>query len=83
MDEERAGTRSTKIKDPRVGKGMLWDDQEDIMAIPSQEIGNERTHHIYAAVKPIPETGKIHTDQTGRFPVISSRGNKYIMIMYV
>ena len=30
-----------KIKDPRVGKGMLWDDQEDITAIPSQEIGNE------------------------------------------
>ena len=83
MDEERAGTRSTKIKDPRVGKGMLWDDQEDITAIPSQEIGNERTHHIYAAVEPIPETGQIHTDQTGRFPVISSRGNKYIMIMYV
>ena len=23
---------------------------------------------------------KIYTDQTGRFPVISSRGNKYIMV---
>ena len=26
--------------------------------------------------------GKIFTDQTGRFPVTSSRGNKYIMVLY-
>ena len=83
MDGERAGTRYKKIKDPRVGKGMLWEDQEDITAITSQEFGNERTHYIYAAVESIPEIGQIHTAQTGRFPVISSRCNKYIMSMYV
>jgi len=27
-------------------------------------------------------TGKIYTDQTGRFPVTSTRGNKYILFMY-
>jgi hypothetical protein len=27
-------------------------------------------------------TGKIYSDQTGRFPVTSSRGNKYIMVVY-
>jgi hypothetical protein len=26
--------------------------------------------------------GQIHTDQTGIFPVVSSKGNKYIMILY-
>jgi hypothetical protein len=26
--------------------------------------------------------GQIYTDQTGRFPVVSSKGNKYIMILY-
>ena len=26
--------------------------------------------------------GKIYTDQTGRFQVTSSRGNKYIMVVY-
>ena len=29
------------------------------------------------------ETHKIYTDQTGKFPITSSQGNKYILIMYV
>jgi hypothetical protein len=28
------------------------------------------------------DAGKIYTDQTGHFPVISSKGNKYIMVLY-
>ena len=39
-----------------------------------------RTHLVYAKVIAI--TGQIYSDQTGRFPVTSSRGNKYIMIVY-
>jgi hypothetical protein len=38
-----------------------------------------KTHCIYAAVL---DAGQIYTDQTGRFPVISSRGNVYIMVLY-
>jgi hypothetical protein len=34
---------------------------------------------VYAATI---NTGQIYTDQTGRFPVVSSKGNKYIMILY-
>jgi hypothetical protein len=26
--------------------------------------------------------GKIYTDQTGKFPVLSSRGNKYLFVLY-
>jgi hypothetical protein len=33
-----------------------------------------KTQFVYA--------GQIYTDQTGRFPVVSSKGNKYIMILY-
>ena len=33
-------------------------------------------------MRPIEITGKIYSDQTGRFPLSSSRGNKYIMIVY-
>ena len=33
-------------------------------------------------MKPIEITGKIYSDQTGRFPLTSSRGHKYIMIVY-
>ena len=31
----------------------------------------------------VDETHKIYTDQTGKFLITSSRGNKYILIMYV
>jgi hypothetical protein len=39
-----------------------------------------RTNMVY--VKAIEATGQIYTGQTGRFPTTSSRGNKYIMILY-
>jgi hypothetical protein len=38
-----------------------------------------KTHCIYAAVV---DAGQIYTDQTGRFPVISSKGNVSIMVLY-
>jgi hypothetical protein len=38
-----------------------------------------KTQCIYAAVV---DAGQIYTYQTGRFPVISSRGNVSIMILY-
>jgi hypothetical protein len=34
---------------------------------------------VYAAMI---DAGQICTDQTGRFPVVSSKGNKYIMILH-
>jgi hypothetical protein len=34
---------------------------------------------MYTAVL---DAGQIYTDQTGRFPVISSRGNVSIMVLY-
>ena len=35
-----------------------------------------------AFLKSIEITGKISTDQTGRFPVTFSRGSKYLMVFY-
>ena len=35
------------------------------------------------AMATVEETHKIYTDQTGKFPITYSRGNKYILIMYV
>jgi hypothetical protein len=40
----------------------------------------EQTHCVY--MKPIAVTGQIHSNQTGRFPITSSRGSKYIMAVY-
>jgi hypothetical protein len=38
-----------------------------------------KTQFVYAATI---DAGQIYTDQTGRFTVVSSKGNKYIMILY-
>jgi hypothetical protein len=35
---------------------------------------------VYAKVVTI--TGQIYSDQTGRFPVLSSRGSKCFMVVY-
>ena len=39
-----------------------------------------RTHLVYLIVLEL--TGKVLSDQTGRFPVISNRGMKYIFLLY-
>ena len=44
------------------------------------EILTERTHKLFLKVTKC--SRKIYTDQTGRFPITSSRVNKYIMIAY-
>jgi hypothetical protein len=38
-----------------------------------------KTQYVYAATI---DAGHIYTDQTGRFPVFSGKGDKYIMILY-
>jgi hypothetical protein len=38
-----------------------------------------KTQFVYAATI---DARQIYTDQTGRFPVVSSKGNKYFMILY-
>ena len=43
---------------------------------------NDKSEECYFVVTPIAETGKTFSDQMGRFPATSSKGNKYIMIMY-
>ena len=47
---------------------------------PPPEIITQRTHQVFMKVTEF--SNKIYTDQTGRFPVTSSRGYKYIMIAY-
>jgi hypothetical protein len=59
--------RSKKVKDPKV-----------IMTEPALDQGI-RTQYVNAATI---DAGQIYTDQTGRFPVVSSKGNRYIMILY-
>jgi hypothetical protein len=47
---------------------------------PISESPNERTHQVVAAVHDT--TGEIATDQTGKFPTMSSGGHKYVLVLY-
>jgi hypothetical protein len=66
LNQQRQNARSTKIKDAQV------------IEEPNIYHG-VKTQFVYAATI---DAGQIYTDQTGRFPVVSSKGNKYIMKLY-
>eukprot|EP00957_Ditylum_brightwellii_P067576 5129899-Ditylum_brightwellii.AAC.1 len=44
-----------------------------------QEEDNMKTQLAFVTII---DEGKIYTDQTGKFPVVSSKCNRYIMIIY-
>jgi hypothetical protein len=67
LNQQRQHARSTKVKEPKV----IMEEKDLDQGI--------KTHYVYAATI---DAGQIYTDQTGRFPVVSSKGNKYIMILY-
>jgi hypothetical protein len=67
LNQQRQNARTTKIKDAKV-----------IVTEPDVDHGI-KTQFVYAATI---DARQIYTDQTGRFPVVSSKGNKYIMILY-
>jgi hypothetical protein len=67
LNQPRQNARTTQIKTTNAGN-----EESDIDH-------GINTHFVYAATI---DAGQIYTDQTGRFAVISSKGNKYIMILY-
>jgi hypothetical protein len=67
LNQQIQNARTIKIKDTKV-----------IITEPDSDHGI-KTQFVYAATK---DAGQIYTDQTGRFPVVSRKGNKYIMILY-
>jgi hypothetical protein len=67
LNQQRKNSRTTKVKDTKV-----------IITEPDLNHGI-KTQFVYAATI---DAGQIYTDQTGIFPVVSSKGNKYIMILY-
>ena len=64
--QTRQGVRSTKEK-------VVVRDKNN-KAVP-----RTKQHDLYVCVDQVKD--KIYTNQTGEFPITSSRGNKYIMIM--
>jgi hypothetical protein len=71
MVQTRQNIRSTKTK--------LIENDNVPNTDPIQEPNNNITNQAFATVK---ETGRIYTDQTGQFPVTSSKGYKYMLVLY-
>jgi hypothetical protein len=67
FNQQRQNARTTKIKDA-----------QELVPDPDIDHGI-KTQFVYAATM---DAGQIYTDQTGRSPMVSSKGNKYIMILY-
>jgi hypothetical protein len=67
LNQQRQNVRTTKIKEAQ----QLDPDTDQDHGI--------KTQYIYAATI---DAGQIYTDQTDRFPVVSSKWNKYIMVLY-
>jgi hypothetical protein len=67
LNQQRQNARTTKIKDAKA-----------IVTEPDLDHGI-KTQFVYAATI---DAGQIYTDQTGRFTVVWSKGNKNIMLLY-
>jgi hypothetical protein len=72
QDQTRKNARSTQPKPPTESNPEPGLDLES---------PNQRTHQVFSAIVDS-GTGKIYTDQTGRFPVTSSCGHKYLFVLY-
>jgi hypothetical protein len=69
------GLQSTKAKHPN-----LSPESEHPSVMTTAKPPAVRTRWVF--MKPIKITGQIFSNQTGRFPITSSQGNKYIMVVY-
>lgn len=69
MKKQRQGVRSTRQKDESTTQ-----EETNLTGPPPKKMQD-----VYIKIHNASET--MHSDQTGRFPATSSRGNKYIMVL--
>ena len=83
LDQIRQGTRSTQPRTPTSATipTMPSLHSNDHMADAPQAPLNARTNHVFMQIHAI--DGVISSNQTGRFPITSNRGNAYVVVFYV
>jgi hypothetical protein len=85
LDQQRKNIQSTKHKKPNQKQTTPTIVDEGLNPTPAITDGL-RTHYVFAATIELylddPGTGKLFSDLTGRFPTTSSRGNKYVLVVY-
>lgn len=76
----KAKKRSTKRTNPNATPPAPDPFIPNLDFEPTQEENNDATHNLFATMWETDE--RTYSDQTGQFPVESTRGNKYIFIVY-
>jgi hypothetical protein len=49
---------------------------------PASEPSNKRSHHCYVGLIKPERYGQLYSDLTAQFPIASSKGNNYLLIIY-
>ena len=78
MDQVRQVQCSTKLAATSIPIVLPHDCVDSNMDPQPQQPSNKCTHHVFLTVLDV--TGSIASNQTGRFPVTSNRGNAYVYI---
>ena len=73
MDQGFKNLRSNKL---------VKKDVQEVDSTPEQEKNNIKTHDVMCTTFLAEELIKSSSDQTGKFPITSSRGQKYIFVFY-
>ena len=86
MDQQRQNARSTQIRTtntPGQSNATLDNDTDSDGNETAHESadGRDKTEYAYISLQDLP-TGRVYTDQTGPFPVVSTQGIKATMILY-
>ncbi len=74
LDNTRANQQSTKTP-------IAQPEPEEVIS-PANATLEPRSNACFVAIIKFEPTGQVHTDQTGPFPVTSTRGMKYIFVLY-
>jgi hypothetical protein len=79
LDQSRKNQRSTKATTiaPDLGPEELGTDRDEF---PTSILSGTRSHECFVSV--IEPTGKVYTDQTGKFITPSSTGNNCLLVLY-
>ena len=78
MRHEAKNLRSTKLVPP-MDSSLAADLEED--PIPA-DFPYQRQHECYVTIMDMDPTSTAYLDLTGSFPYVSSRGNRYIFVLY-
>jgi hypothetical protein len=83
MDQSCQGKQSTNTGSPEGIPPPFPPDSKpiDTMEPLPQEPFNAPTHFVFMTIIEI--SGMLFSSQSGRFPITSNRGNKYVVIFYI